>query len=50
MNKNKSFPTESFPLVDKNYHGIKNHKAKGITSKAAKQVGRNLARARNQKG
>jgi hypothetical protein len=50
MNDNKSFPKQSVPLADKNQHGIKNHKAKGVTSKAMKQVGRNLARARNQKG
>jgi hypothetical protein len=50
MNENKSFPKESVPSVDQNYHGIKNHKAKGVTSKAMKQVGRNLARAKNQKG
>ena len=50
MNENKSFPRESVRVVDHNYHGIKNHKAKGVTSKAMKQVGRNVARARNQKG
>lgn len=50
MNQNKSFPKESVPSVDSNYNGVKNHKAKGVTSKAMKQVGRNLARARNQKG
>jgi hypothetical protein len=50
MNDNKSFSKESVKVVDKNFHGIANHKAKGVTSKAMKQVGRNLARARNQKG
>jgi hypothetical protein len=50
MNDNKSFPKGLVPVVDQNYNGIKNHKAKGVTSKAMKQVGRNLARARNQKG
>lgn len=50
MSQSKQFPKESVPVVDQNYHGIKNHKAKGVTSKAMKQVGRNLARARNQKG
>jgi len=50
MNENKSFPKESFPTVGENHHGNKNHKAKGVSSKAMKQVGRNLARARNQKG
>jgi hypothetical protein len=50
MNQNKSFPKESVPTVGENQHGIKNHKAKGVTSKAMKQVGRNLARAKNQKG
>lgn len=50
MNQNKSFPKESVPVVDQNFHGIANHKAKGVTSKAMKSVGRNLARARNQRG
>ena len=50
MNDNKSFPKGSVPSVDKNYNGVMNHKAKGVTSKAMKQVGRNLARAKNQKG
>lgn len=50
MNENKTFPKESVPVVGDNFHGIKNKKAKGVTSKAMKQVGRNLARARNQKG
>jgi hypothetical protein len=50
MHDNKTFPKESVPTVGENQHGIKNHKAKGVTSKAMKQVGRNLARARNQKG
>ena len=50
MNQNKSFPKESFPTVGDNYHAIKNNKAKGVTSKAMKAVGRNLARAKNQKG
>lgn len=50
MSEQKSFPKESVPVVDKNFHGVQNHKAKGVTSKAMKQVGRNLARARNQKG
>lgn len=36
--------------VAENQHGIKNHKAKGVMSKAMKQVGRNLARAKNQRG
>mgnify|MGYP006274670401 CR=1 FL=1 len=50
MNDNKSFPKQSVPTVDKNYHGIQNHKAKGVTSKAMKQMGRNMARIKNQKG
>jgi hypothetical protein len=50
MNDNKSFPKGSIPSVGQNYNGIQNHKAKGVTSKAMKQVGRNLARAKNQKG
>ena len=50
MSEQKQFSKESVPVVDQNFHGIKNHKAKGVSSKAMKQVGRNLARARNQKG
>jgi hypothetical protein len=50
MNENKSFPKEPVKMVGDNYHGIKNHKAKGVSSKTMKQVGRNVARARNQKG
>jgi hypothetical protein len=50
MNSNKTFPKESVPVVDKNFHGTENHKAKGVTSLAMKQVGRNLARAKNQRG
>jgi hypothetical protein len=50
MSQSKQFPKESVPVVDQNFHGIKNHKAKGVSSKAAKQFGRNLARAKNQKG
>lgn len=46
----KSVSSPSVPAVDKNFHGVQNHKAKGVTSKAMKQVGRNLARAKNQKG
>ena len=50
MNDNKSFPEQSVPVADKNYHGTENHKAKGVTSLAMKQVGRNLARVKNQRG
>lgn len=50
MNENKSFPKESVKVVGDNFHGIANHKAKGVTSKAMKSVGRNLARAKNQRG
>jgi hypothetical protein len=50
MNDNKSFPKDSVPVVDKNFHGTENHKAKGVSSKAMKQFGRNIARAKNQRG
>lgn len=50
MSESKKVGKESVPVVGDNFHGIKNHKAKGVTSKAMKQVGRNLARAKNQKG
>jgi hypothetical protein len=50
MGKDKTFGKESVKTVGDNYHGIANHKAKGVTSKAMKQVGRNVARARNQRG
>ena len=50
MSNIKSVPSPSVPSVDKNYNGVMSHKAKGVTSKAMKQVGRNLARAKNQKG
>lgn len=46
----KKNDSKGMSVVDQNFHGIKNHKAKGVTSKAMKQVGRNLARAKNQKG
>jgi hypothetical protein len=50
MSQSKQFSKESVPAVDQNFHGIKNHKAKGVSSKAMKQFGRNIARAKNQKG
>lgn len=50
MGKVKTVGKESVKSVGDNYHGISNHKAKGVTSKAMKSVGRNLARARNQRG
>lgn len=50
MAKAKMVGKESVKYVGDNFHGIANHKAKGVTSKAMKQVGRNLARARNQRG
>lgn len=46
----KKVGSGSMKVVDENFHGIKNHKAKGVTSMAMKQIGRNLARAKNQRG
>ena len=50
MSNVKSVPNASVPAVDKNYNGVMSHKAKGVTSKDMKQVGRNLARVKHQKG
>ena len=50
MSEQKSFSKESVPTVGKNFHGTDDHKAKGVTSKAMKQFGRNIARAKNQRG
>lgn len=50
MSKVKKVGKESVKSVGINYHNTDSHKIKGVTSKAMKSVGRNLARARNQRG